>query len=62
MASTLTLVYVCNQELMLNNQLTLFDINVDSVLNVAHLESLRWGSLAYEKENFGGSSTQSQRE
>ena len=36
---------------MLNNQLTLFDFNVDSVLHVAHLESFRWGSLACEKEN-----------
>ena len=36
---------------MLNDQLTLFDFNVDSVLHVAHLESFRWGSLACEKEN-----------
>ena len=47
---------------MLNNQLTLFDFNVHSVLHVAHLESFPWGSLAFEKENLGGSSTQSQRE
>ena len=50
MVSSLTLVYVCNQELMMNNQLTLFDFNVDSVLHVAHLESFRWWSLAYEKK------------
>ena len=41
--SSLTLVYVCNQELMLNNQLTFFDFNVDSTLHVAHLGSFRWG-------------------
>ena len=62
MVSSLTLVYVCNQELMLNNQLTWFDFNVDSVLHVAHLESFRWGSLACEKKNFRGSTTQGQRE
>ena len=54
MLSSLALVYVCNQELLLNNQLTLFNFNVDSVLHVAHLESFRWGSLVCEKENFGG--------
>ena len=56
MVSSLTLVYVYNQELMLNYQLTLFDFYVDSVLHVAHLESFLWGNLACEKENFGGSS------
>ena len=37
---------------MLNNQQTLFNFNVDSVLHVAHLESFRWGEFSLRKRKF----------